>query len=72
MSPQPVPPLHESLVPLDAPLGSHAKALFATVFALGAELGAPVSAIDLERATGAEAIDATHGLFRKLFPGVHA
>ncbi len=31
-----------------------------------------MTAIDLERATGAEAIDATHGLFRKLFPGGHA
>lgn len=69
---RPVPPLDESLVPLDAPLGSHAKALFATVFALGAELGTPVTAIDLEHATGAEAIDATHGLFHKLFPGLHA
>ncbi|MGX1270802.1 alkaline phosphatase family protein [Streptomyces phaeoluteigriseus] len=69
---QPVPPLHESLVPLDAPLGSHSKALFASVFAIGAELGSPVTAIDLDRATGSEAIAATHGLFHKLFPGVHA
>ena len=27
---------------------------------------------DLDRATGAEAIDATHGLFHGLFPGIHS
>lgn len=66
---QPVPPLHESLVPLEAPLGSHAKALFAAAFAIGAELGSPVTAIDLDRATGAEASTRPTASSTGCFPG---
>lgn len=65
---QPVPPLHESLVPLDAPLGSHAKALFAGVMAIGEELGVPTPPVDLNTATGSQALDAVHGLLDDLFP----
>lgn len=59
---RPVPPPHETLVPLDAPLGSHAKALFAAVLALGTELDTPTPPINLDTATGAQALDATHEL----------
>ncbi|MEU2408565.1 alkaline phosphatase family protein [Streptomyces rubiginosohelvolus] len=69
---QPVPPLHESLVPLDAPLGSHAKALFSSVFALGAELGVTKPPLDLGTATGATALDAVHGMLDDLFPQLKA
>lgn len=65
---QPVPPLHESLVPLDAPLGSHAKPLFAGVIAIGEELGVSTPPVDLNTATGSQALDAVHGLLDDLFP----
>ncbi|MFE2822480.1 hypothetical protein [Streptomyces sp. NPDC059271] len=69
---QPVAPLHDSLVPLDAPLGRHAKALFAGVLAIGAEFGVPAPSIDLSAATGAQALDAVHGLLEDLFPQLKA
>ncbi|RYE40548.1 MAG: hypothetical protein EOP24_40400 [Hyphomicrobiales bacterium] len=65
---RPVPELHESLVPLAAPLGAHAKALFAGVLTLGGQLGVVLPEIDLDTATGAEALEATHGVLGGLFP----
>jgi phospholipase C len=66
---RPVPPMPESLVPLDAPLGILAKALVAGVLVLGKELGVAVPEVTMETPlTGAEAIGATTEVLGELFP----
>ena len=69
-NPRSVPPLHESMVPLDAPLGGHAKALFGGAISIGRGLGAEIPPIDLDTATGAQAIEMAHGLLGNLFPNM--
>jgi hypothetical protein len=64
-----VPKGHESLVPLDAPLGMLGKALFAGVLALGKGFGAPVPEIHPEQPmTGAQATAIAQETLRELFP----
>jgi phospholipase C len=68
---RPVPKGHESLVPLDAPLGILGKGMFAGVLALGKGLGAPVPEIHPEQSiTGAQATQMAQEILGELFPGL--
>jgi len=68
---RPVPPVPDSVVPLDAPLGILGKAVFAAVLSLGRELGAPVPEIDPQQPiSGAEAVEISHEILGDLFPGL--
>jgi phospholipase C len=68
---RPVPKGHESLLPLDAPLGILGKALFAAVLALGRGLGAPVPEVKPDQPiTAAEATEIAQEVLRDLFPNL--
>jgi phospholipase C len=66
-----VPKGPDSLIPLDAPLGILAKALFAGVLSLGKGLGAAVPEINPEEPiNGAQAIEISHEVLGELFPAL--
>ncbi len=68
---RPVPPMPESLVPLDAPLDKLGQALFHGVFTLGKLMGAPVPEVSLDAGiTGAQAIAMGHDVLGDLFPAM--
>jgi phospholipase C len=68
---RPVPELHESLVPLDAPLGQLGKSLLFAVFAMAEGFGKPVPDLKPEDPiTGAEAIELGHETLGEFFPAM--
>ena len=68
---RPVPEMHESLVPLDAPLSLLGKSLLFAVFAMAEGFGQPVPDLEPEDPiTGAEAIALAHEMLGELFPAM--
>jgi phospholipase C len=68
---RPVPKGPASVIPLNAPLGILAKAVFAGVLALGRGMGAAVPEIAPEEPiSGAQAIEISHEVLGKLFPAL--
>jgi phospholipase C len=68
---RPVPELHESLVPLDAPLSMLGKSLLFAVFAMAEGFGKPVPDLKPEDPiAGAEAIALAHETLGELFPAM--
>ena len=68
---RPVPELHESLVPLDAPLSLLGKSLLFAVFAMAEGFGQPVPDLKPEDPiTGAEAIALAHETLGEVFPAM--
>jgi phospholipase C len=68
---RPVPELHQSLVPLDAPLGLLGKSLLFAVFAMAEGFGKPVPDLKPEDPiTGAQAIAIGHEILGEVFPAM--
>ena len=68
---RPVPVMHESVAPLDAPLGLLGKSLLFAVLSFAQGMGKPVPDIKREDTiTGAQAISLGHELLGELFPGL--
>ncbi len=69
--PRPVPEMHESLVPLDAPLGLLGKSLLFAVLAFAQKLGKTVPDIKPEDTiTGSQAVTIGHDVLGELFPAM--
>jgi Phosphoesterase family len=70
-TPRPVPQMHESLAPLDAPLGLLGKSLLLAVLAFAQGLGKTVPDIKPEDTiTGAHAIALGHEILGDIFPAI--
>ena len=68
---RPVPVMHESLAPLDAPLGLLGKSLLLAVLSFAEGLGKKVSDIKPEDTiTGTQAISLGHAVVGEIFPGL--
>ena len=68
---RPVPVMHESIAPLDAPLGLLGKSLLLGVLALAEDLGKTVPTINPnDTITGAQAIAIGHESMGELFPSI--
>jgi phospholipase C len=68
---RPVPVMHESIAPLDAPLGLLGRSLLMGVFAFAQGLGKPVPEIAHEDTlTGAQAVAMGHEVLGELFPAM--
>jgi phospholipase C len=68
---RPVPEMHESVAPLDAPLGLLGKSLLFGVLAFAQGLGKPVPAITPnDTISGAQAIAIGHEILGELFPAM--
>ena len=71
VTPRPVPVMHESLAPLDAPLGLLGKSLLLAVLAFAQGLGKTVPDIKPEDTiTGAHAIAIGHEVLGEIFPAM--
>jgi phospholipase C len=71
ITPRPVPEMHESLAPLDAPLGLLGKSLLLAVLAFAQGLGKTVPDIKPEDPiTGQQAIDIGHEILGDIFPAM--
>ena len=71
VTPRPVPEMHESLAPLDAPLGLLGKSLLLAVLAFAQGLGKTVPDIKPEDTiTGAHAIAIGHEILGDIFPAM--
>ena len=69
---RPVPVMHESLAPLDAPLGMLGKSLLLAVLAFAKGMGKPVPDIKPEDTiTGTQAISLGQEALGDIFPGLH-
>ncbi len=68
---RPVPPLHEAVFPLDAPLGMLGKALVGAILGFGKQIGLDVPEVTMEtKITGAEGLAAAQGVLAHLFPNL--
>jgi phospholipase C len=71
VSPRPVPEMHESIAPLDAPLGQLGKSLLFAVLAFAQGLGKPVPDLKPEEPiTGGQAVAIGHEVLGDLFPAM--
>jgi phospholipase C len=71
VTPRPVPVMHESLAPLDAPLGPLGKSLLLAVLGLAQGLGKTVPDVKREDTiTGARAIALGHEILGDIFPAM--
>ncbi|MGA9276467.1 alkaline phosphatase family protein, partial [Ilumatobacter sp.] len=68
ITPLPVPPMPDTIFPLDAPLGALGQALLGAVAGYGVEFGIDVPQLDPSRLNGSEAIAAAADILAKLFP----
>jgi phospholipase C len=69
---RPVPVMHESAVPLDAPLGLLGTSLLLGVLAFAESLGKPIPHLTPEdRISGSQAIAIGHEVLGELFPAMH-
>jgi phospholipase C len=65
---RPVPEMHESIAPLDAPLGLLGKSLLFGVLAFAKGLGKPIPE---DTISGAQAVAIGHEILGELFPAMH-
>ena len=73
VTPRPVPVMHESLAPLDAPLGLLGKSLLLAVLALAEGLGKTVPDVKREDTiTGTEAIAMGQDVLGNIFPAMRS